>query len=62
MPEIIEIKGELKTVNVRIDGLNTRIDDMDKRLTTKIDALDNRLTGEIQGLKESLNVVQRRSP
>lgn len=57
--QLAEIRGDIKSVNTRVDSLGTRIEEMDKRLTGEIRSLDTRLSGEIQGLKESMNVLQR---
>lgn len=61
MPEIVEIKGELK-------NLNTRMDELDKRLTDKIDSTRNELKSEIsrvdsrvEDLDKRLDIVQRLS-
>lgn len=47
LPQISELKGEIKVVLARIDGLDEkltlRVDEVDKRLSAKIDDLDKRL-------------------
>jgi hypothetical protein len=54
LPQISEVKAEVKIANAkidvldqklsaRIDGLGSRIDEADKRLSIKIDELDKRL-------------------
>ena len=47
LPQISELKGEIKVVLERIDGLDEkltlRVDELDKRLSVKIDDLDKRL-------------------
>jgi peptidoglycan hydrolase CwlO-like protein len=55
LPELSEIKGELKAVNARIDSLNTKIEGTN----TKIDEMDKRLSSEIAGLRELVNLTQR---
>lgn len=59
MPEILEIKGELKNINIRIDEL-------DKRLSEKIDSTRNELKSDIsrvdsrvEDLDKRLDIVQR---
>ena len=44
LPEVKEIQGELK-------ALNTKVDEMDRRLDSKIDEMDRRLTSEIHGVR-----------
>ncbi len=43
MPELVEIKGELKNVN-------TRIDELDKRLTGRLDSLDSKMESRLDSL------------
>ena len=57
MPEILEIKGELKNIN---------IDELDKRLSEKIDSTRNELKSDIsrvdsrvEDLDKRLDIVQR---
>jgi flagellar capping protein FliD len=52
MPEIVEIKGELKNIN-------TRIDELDKRLTSRIDSVNDKLSAKIDDLDKRLDIVQR---
>jgi len=73
MPELVEIKGELKSINTRIDSLDSRIDSLDSkidsvrnelksdisRVDSRVEEMDKRLTSEIHGVKDSLNIVQR---
>lgn len=42
-PDLNEIKGALKVLDTKIDGTNSRIGELDKRLGTKVDELDKRL-------------------
>jgi predicted RNase H-like nuclease (RuvC/YqgF family) len=66
LPEISEIKGELRAINARIDSTNTKIDALDnkveeveKRLSIRIDEMDKRLSSKVQGLRELVNLTQR---
>ena len=49
---VIAVAGLL---SAQINGLNTRIDDLDARLNTRIDDLDARLNTRIDDLDTSLN-------
>jgi len=55
LPEIADMKGELKNIKVRLDATNNRIDEMDRRLSEKIDSLDERLSGKIDELEKRLS-------
>ena len=50
LPEIQEMKGEMKAINVRIDGLSKEVQSTNKRIDDLKDYL-----------KENLNVIQRLS-
>lgn len=41
-PELQEIKGEIKAINIRLDGINQRFDDLIERLklTSRIEKLE----------------------
>ena len=50
LPRLSEMAGDIKAINARIDGLDNKIGEMDKRLSSndahladKIDSLDNKL-------------------
>lgn len=61
-PDIQEIKGELKAVNTRIDGIEKRFDYLEQAINTRFDALDRRFdqTNEkIDNLVRQLNLEQR---
>lgn len=53
-PDLSEIKTELKLVKGKIEATNSKIDEMDKRLTGRIDEMDKRLTGGIESLRHEL--------
>jgi DNA repair exonuclease SbcCD ATPase subunit len=53
LPEIAEMKGELKNVN-------TRIDELDKRLSDKIDSLRNELKSDISRVDSSVGDLDKR--
>jgi len=53
MPEIIEIKGELKNIN-------TRIHELDKRLTDKIDSTRNELKSDISRVDSRIDEMDKR--
>jgi len=61
VPELVEIKGELKNINTRIDAVSTRIEELDKRLSAKIDHIDEKLSNKIEDLDKRLDIVQRLS-
>ncbi|MDG7000698.1 MAG: hypothetical protein JRN15_16510 [Nitrososphaerota archaeon] len=79
MPELAEIKGELKNVHTRIDALDakvdsvknemksdiarveTKVEELDKRLSNKIDSVDQKLSNKIDDLDKRLDIVQRLS-
>ncbi len=63
MPELNEIKGELKAVNIRIDALesnlNIRIDSLRNETKTEINSVRNEIAGvgkEIKSLRTEMNV------
>ena len=58
MPEIAEIKGELKNINTRIDSTNTRIDEMDKRLGSRIDSVNGRIDEMNERLGSKIDSVR----
>jgi chromosome segregation ATPase len=60
LPEIAEIRGELKSLNSRIDSTNVKIDEMDKRVISKIDDLDKRLSENDRRLSEKFDDLDKR--
>ena len=66
LPRLSEIAGETKAIHARIDGLDVKLGEMDKRLTAndehlsaKVDAVDEKLSGKIDDLDKRLDIVQR---
>jgi DNA repair exonuclease SbcCD ATPase subunit len=55
MPELVEIKGELKNVNTRIDGLDSKIDSKVESLTNELRADIGRVESKVEGLDERLS-------
>ncbi|MHB1868755.1 MAG: hypothetical protein ACYCPP_07405 [Nitrososphaerales archaeon] len=53
MPELVEIKGALKNIN-------TRIDELDKRLTDKIDSTRNELKSDISLVDSKIDEMDKR--
>ncbi|MGA2665213.1 MAG: hypothetical protein ABSF83_09740 [Nitrososphaerales archaeon] len=43
-PDLNEIKGSIKVLDAKLDGTNSRIGELDKRLSTGIGEMDRRLT------------------
>ncbi len=58
MPELNEIKGELKSVNTRIDALNEKIDTKITALDGKIDSLDERMKTRMTGLDGKIDSLR----
>ena len=53
----VEIRGDLKTVNTRMDGLDKRMDDLDSHMSNRMDDLGGQvrdLRGEVHGINEFL--------
>jgi len=50
-------KADIEVLGARIDSLDTKIGEMDKRLTTKIDELDKRLTSQIGAIQVQINML-----
>ena len=57
MPEIAEIKRELKNINTRIDSTNTRICEMDKRIGSRIDSTNSRIDEMNERLASKIDSV-----
>lgn len=57
-PDISEIKGSIKVLDTKLDGTNTRINDLDKRLSAKIEELDKRLSAEFRALSEKVDLIR----
>ena len=63
LPQIGDVKAEIKVVNARIDSLDqklsSRIDNLDQKLSTKIEEVDKRFSFKIDELDKRLDVTQR---
>ena len=55
-PDINEIKGSIRVLDTKLDGTNTKIEELDKRLSGKIEDLDKRLSGEVRSLSETVDL------
>lgn len=55
LPEIAEIKGELKNINPRIEATNTRIDSLRNELKADIGRVDSR----VEDLDKRFGMAQR---
>lgn len=53
LPQISELKGEIKVVNARIDSL-------DEKFSGRMDGLDEKFTGRMDWLGEKIDGVERR--
>ena len=72
LPQITELKGEVKVLSARIDGLDekidAKIDGLDQKLTARIDGLEGRMDsefklvhGEIRGLDDKIDALDKRT-
>jgi chromosome segregation ATPase len=56
--DISDLKVDVRRLNDKIDGLDTRlngkIDGLDQKLSGRIDEVDKRLTGKIDSLKDTM--------
>ena len=57
-PDISEIKGSIKVLDSKLDGTNSRIEELDKRLTVQMGEMDKRLTTEIRALSEKVDLIR----
>ena len=57
-PRLNSIDGELKSINTRIDEMDKRMSIRFDRTNTKIDEVDKRITGEIRGLSEKVDLIK----
>lgn len=76
MPQLSEIKGELKAINVRIDSTNERIGNLESNMNTKFEGMDikisslderiaslrNETKSEFTGLHYRLDSLEKRIP
>jgi len=66
LPQLSELKGEIKALDARIGGFESKIEGEFKaihseirRLDEKIDGLDERLSSKMEELDKRLDVTQR---
>ena len=52
--EIKDVKGDIKVINLTLNALNNKIDDVEIRLTQKIDSVDEKLSKRIDEVDEKL--------
>ena len=55
MPELVEIKGELKNISTRIDALDSKIDSVRNELKADLSRVESR----VEDLDKRLDIVQR---
>ena len=65
VPQLEGIKGELKAVNAKIDGVQTQIDSgtslLDAKIDSKIDVLDSKLNLLDSKIDSKIDLLMRRS-
>jgi hypothetical protein len=70
LPRLNSIDGELKSVNTKIDALrnefrseikvvDTRVTEMDKRLSTRVEEMDKRLSSKLEDMDRKLDIDRR---
>ena len=59
-PDLTEIKTELKLLNSQIEGTNSRLTEMDKRLTSSIDSLRHELRAEIKAVDTKVGEIDKK--
>ena len=70
LPQLNEMKGEMKALGTKIDEMDKRftsefksvrnsIDELDKRLTSEIRSTRDQLKTEIESVREQFNAVER---
>jgi hypothetical protein len=55
VPQLEGIKGELKTVNTRIDSLDMKVESFRRELTSEIRRVDEKLSAEIRRVEDTLS-------
>ncbi len=58
LPRLNSIDGELKSINTRIDEMDKRMSIRFDGANTKIDEMDKRMTAEIRGLSEKIDLIK----
>jgi Skp family chaperone for outer membrane proteins len=59
LPQLNELKGELRAMNARIDGEFRSIHSEIRRVDGKIDSLDRRLEAKVDSLDKRMDMTQR---
>jgi len=60
LPELESIRGELKTVNARIDALKISMEEMDRRLTSQIQSLRNEMIAKFEAVNSRIDSLEKR--
>ena len=60
LPQISDLKGEIKVVNARIDGLDAKIVGLDGKLSGRMDGLGEKIDGVEERLESKIDEVDRR--
>jgi len=64
LPQISELKGEVKVIHSDVNSvgqrLDQRIDSLDEKLSQRIDHLDQKITQGIVGVERRIDVVDKR--
>ena len=60
LPEIMEMKGKLKALNVKIDAASAKIDATREELLSKVDSLRNELIADIGKVDSSVKDLDKR--
>ncbi len=64
LPQISELKGEVKVLGTRINSLDeklsSRIDALDERLSSRINSLDEKLSSRMDGLDTKIDLVDEK--
>jgi len=59
LPELESIRGELKTVNARIDALKISMEEMDRRLTSQIQSLRNEMIAKFEAVNSRIDSLEK---
>ncbi len=62
MPELSEIKGELKAINTRIDSTNERIDSLRNEMLSKFEAENIKIDSLTTEMTVRLDSIEKRIP
>lgn len=61
LPRLSEIAGEIKAINTKIEEMDKRLSQNERHLADKIDEVDKRLGLKIDDLDKRLDIAQRLS-